>query len=100
MQLKEVYKDTVHQSNGHHLHRKIERNKAMCILYNQIVSYLLLDPQRQSWEQFPHYVPKKLLGVCEWRWNSEKAMIFPVVILRQDRDVRRAEMSDAVAHTR
>ena len=88
-----VYGDTVHRNCGTHLTGGVADDEEWQFVYRRVVSY-----DHQKYELPPGKVGKRFVstlalefkGVRERRWNSERPLIFPAVILCKSRSVTNA----------
>ena len=88
-----VYGDTVHRNDGRHLHGGIAEDEAMCMLYDRVTSYahpLYSPPKGAVGRQFLTTFAAELAKVRTRESNSERAMIFPALILRKESHIRKA----------
>ena len=93
--LKEVYGgDTVHRNDGRHLHGGVDGDAAMCMLFDEIVSYphpMYSPPKGKVGQRFLTMLAEEWRKVRGRETNSERALIFPAVIMRRDGGIRKAK---------
>lgn len=90
----EVYGDTVHRNDGRNLHGGVGDDEAVCMLYDRIVDYphpMYSPPKGKVGDRFLLGFAKELKKVRERESNSERALIFPCVILRKEPGIRKAK---------
>ena len=93
--LNEVFGDTVHRNDGRHIDGGVIGDKEMCELYDQVVNYPHPMYSPPTWgpvgRRFLKLFVLEMGRVRKQETNSERAMILPVVILRKEKDVNRAQ---------
>jgi hypothetical protein len=90
----EVYGDTVHHNDGRHLHGGVEDDAEMCELGDRVFIFphpMYSHPQGKVGKRLLQMYVTELKGVRARKWNSERALIFPAVILRKEPLAKRAE---------
>ena len=89
-----VYGDTVHRNDGRHLSGGVEDDDAMQMLYDRVVSYphvLYSPPKGKVGSAFLEMLTAEFAMVRNRKSNSERALIFPTVILRRETGVVKAK---------
>ncbi len=85
-ELIKLYGDTVHRNLGTHLTGDIENDSQWYYLWFQLISYhhpLYNPPQSKLGRDIVKTLAEEFQGVRERKWNSEKALLFPIIILRK-----------------
>ncbi len=85
-ELIKLYGDTVHRNLGTHLTGNIDNNSQWYYLWFQLISYhhpLYTPPQSKLGRDIVKTLTEEFQGVREQKWNSEKALLFPIIILRK-----------------
>jgi hypothetical protein len=88
-----VYGDTIHRNDGRHLSGGIVNDKAMQMLYDNVVSYphpMYLPPKGKVGNRFIVMYTAEMRKVRDRKTNSECAMIFPACVLRRETEIIRA----------
>ncbi len=81
-----LYGDTVHRNLGTHLNGNIDNDHQWYYLWFQLISYhhpLYTPPQSKLGRDIVKTLAEEFQGVRERKWNSEKALLFPIIILRK-----------------
>ncbi len=81
-----LYGDTVHRNIGTHLNGNIDNDSQWYYLWFQLISYhhpLYTPPQSKLGCDIIKTLSEEFQGVRNRQWNSEKALLFPIIILRK-----------------
>ncbi len=85
-ELIKLYGDTVHRNLGTHLTGNIDNDSQWYYIWFQLISYhhpLYSPPQSKLGRDIVKTLSQEFQGVRERKWNSEKALLFPIIILRK-----------------
>ncbi len=85
-ELLHLYGDTVHRNLGTHLTGDINDDPKWYYLWFQLISYhhpLYTPPQSKLGRDIVKTLANEFQGVRDRKWNSEKALLFPIIILRK-----------------
>jgi hypothetical protein len=88
--LMEVYGDYIHQNDGSHLDGGIKDDAVWQEHWRKLV---ILPPQRYDspsgpvGRRFVRLLTKELEGIHSRKWNSEKFLVFQMVILQRSKEV-------------
>ncbi len=92
-QLIGVYRDSIHCNDGRHLDGGIANDKVWQGRYNRVAlhPHLMYNPSKRGlgfW--VVSMMAREFMGVCERKWNSERALTFAACVLRKSPGVIRA----------
>ncbi len=85
-ELIKLYGDTVHCNLGTHLTANIDNDPQWYYIWFQLISYhhpLYSPPQSKIGHDIVKTLAQEFQGVREQKWNSEKALLFLIIILRK-----------------
>ncbi len=85
-ELIKIYGDTVHRNLGTHLTGNITNDPQWYYIWFQLISYhhpLYTPPQSKLGRDIVKTIAAEFEGVRNRKWNSEKALLFPIIILRK-----------------
>jgi hypothetical protein len=91
--MKNVYGDRVHQNPGTHLNGDIADNAIWQERWQQLVSFpshAYDVPSGAVGKRFVEKVGEELKGIVTHKWNSKQFLVFQVVILQRNRNVKRS----------
>ena len=85
-ELIKLYGDTVHRNIGTHLTGNINNDSQWYYLWYQLISYhhpFYTPPQSKLGRDIVRTLTEEFQGVRTRQWNSERALLFPIIILRK-----------------
>jgi hypothetical protein len=92
-QLVMVYGDSINRNDGRHLDGGVADNSVWQQRYDRVVAHphpMYNPPKGELGQWVVLTMAREFGGVCERRWNSERALIFAACVLRKSPGVIRA----------
>ncbi len=86
IELIKLYGDTVHRNLGTHLTGNINNDPQWYYIWYQLISYhhpLYTPPQSKLGRDIVNKIADEFQGVRLRKWNSEKALLLPIIILQK-----------------
>jgi hypothetical protein len=91
--MEQVYGDYIHQNPGTHLNGEIANDAIWQECWRQLISFpshAYDVPSGAVGKRFVEKVTEELKGIVARKWNSERFLVFQVVVLQRNRDVKRS----------
>jgi hypothetical protein len=86
LKLMKVYGDYIHQNDGLHLDGGVKEDGAWQEQWRQLIvlpSQRYNAPSGAMGRRFVHILTAELEGICLCKWNSERFMVFQMVVLQR-----------------
>jgi hypothetical protein len=93
LKMKEVYGDYVHQNDGSHLDGRIKEDGAWQEQWRKLIalpSQRYDAPNGAVGRRFVNILALDLEGICHCKWNSERFLVFQMVVLQKSKEVKTA----------